>query len=248
MPLRGVAQEVDAELEVLDVDALVGRVDEQRRDLGVHRPHREEAVRDRAERVAHPVAVREAGGADRDRRRRGLHLAHERRDRVPQRRLRRRARAADRLDPLELVVALAERPRGSAARPPPAPARAAGGSRRSRRTSAGITFRFCDASIIVGASVSESSGSTSAPASGWTSPGAARPPPPPAAPRRAAARAAPRSRASCRARAGTRRAARSARAAFTSALSAIPGIDAWPLRPCTRSLNGALIFSADAQR
>ena len=34
------------------------------------------------------------------------------------------------------------------------------------------------------------------------------------------------------------------RAAFTSALSAIPGIDACPLRPRTRSTNGELIFSA----
>ena len=37
-------------------------------------------------------------------------------------------------------------------------------------------------------------------------------------------------------------------AALTSALSAIAGIDACPLRPCTRNRNGALIFSAVAQR
>jgi hypothetical protein len=33
-------------------------------------------------------------------------------------------------------------------------------------------------------------------------------------------------------------------AALTSALSAIDGIDACPLRPATRSTNGELIFSA----
>ena len=38
------------------------------------------------------------------------------------------------------------------------------------------------------------------------------------------------------------------RAAFTSALSAIPGIDACPERPRTRITNGALIFSAVEQR
>ena len=37
-------------------------------------------------------------------------------------------------------------------------------------------------------------------------------------------------------------------AAFTSALSAIAGIDACPLRPCTRRRNGELIFSAVEQR
>ncbi len=37
-------------------------------------------------------------------------------------------------------------------------------------------------------------------------------------------------------------------AAFTSALSAIPGIDACPLRPCTVIWKGELIFSAAAQR
>ncbi len=34
---------------------------------------------------------------------------------------------------------------------------------------AGITFRFCEAAIIVGESVRESNGSTRSPASGWTS-------------------------------------------------------------------------------
>ena len=37
-------------------------------------------------------------------------------------------------------------------------------------------------------------------------------------------------------------------AALTSALSAIAGIDACPLRPCTRSRNGDVIFSAVAHR
>jgi hypothetical protein len=37
-------------------------------------------------------------------------------------------------------------------------------------------------------------------------------------------------------------------AARTSALSAIPGIDACPLRPCTRRTNGELIFSAVPHR
>jgi hypothetical protein len=37
------------------------------------------------------------------------------------------------------------------------------------------------------------------------------------------------------------------RAALTSALSAIPGIEACPLRPLTRRTNGEDIFSAVAQ-
>ena len=57
---RGVPQPVDAELEVVDRHALVGRVDELRRQLGRHRARREEAVRDGAERLAQPVAVGEA--------------------------------------------------------------------------------------------------------------------------------------------------------------------------------------------
>ena len=36
--------------------------------------------------------------------------------------------------------------------------------------------------------------------------------------------------------------------AFTSALSEMPGIEACPLRPWTRSRNGELIFSAAEQR
>ena len=38
------------------------------------------------------------------------------------------------------------------------------------------------------------------------------------------------------------------RAALTSALSAIDGSDAWPLRPWTRRTNGEVIFSAVAHR
>ena len=44
---------------------------------------------------------------------------------------------------------------------------------------------------------------------------------------------------------GRKAASRSiSRAALTSALSAMPGIEAWPERPRTRSRNGAVIFSA----
>ena len=48
--------------------------------------------------------------------------------------------------------------------------------------------------------------------------------------------------------AGTRRRARSAERRCTSALSPMPGMDPWPLRPCTFNRNGELIFSAVVQR
>ena len=77
--------------------------------LGRHRPHREEAVRDRAEGLAQVVAVREAREHDRrERPRPGPPRSTQRCDRLPERRVERRARPADALDPLELVVALAE--------------------------------------------------------------------------------------------------------------------------------------------
>ncbi len=85
--LRGEAEPAHAELEIVHVRAFVRRVDEECRHLGVHRPHREEAVRDRAERVPHPVAVGEAGASDRCDDRARLLLGDEGRDRVPQRRL-----------------------------------------------------------------------------------------------------------------------------------------------------------------
>ena len=95
----------------------------------------------------------------------GLELGDERLDRVPQRRLERRARAALRLEPLELPVALAEhgadRPLGL-------------GLRLAREQaavdvtsqSAGMTLRCCEAEIIVGVSVRPSSGSRKSAARG----------------------------------------------------------------------------------
>ena len=59
----GGAQELDAEPQIVDVRPLVGRVDQARGQLDVHRPQREEAVRDGAERLAKPVRVGEAGAA-----------------------------------------------------------------------------------------------------------------------------------------------------------------------------------------
>ena len=111
-----------------------------------------------------------------------------------------------------------------------------------------MTFRRSDASIIVGESVSESSGSTSSDRERVDRAAAGR------APRPAGGRSpstASRKPPTSGPIAGSGRYAASASisgAALTSALSAIPGIDAWPLRPCTRSRNGAVIFSALAQR
>src|SRR6188768_4028575 len=104
----GVTEAVDPELEVVDRDALVGGVDQPRGQLRVHRLHREEAVRDGAERVAYPVAVREPGHADRQNRRLGLDLRDEALDRVPKRGSELAARSAAALDPIEVVVALAQ--------------------------------------------------------------------------------------------------------------------------------------------
>ena len=84
----------DAKLEVVHRDPLVGRVDQRAPPARIHRAHREEAVRDGAERLAQPVAVGEPGDADGASRRPGLDLRDERLDRVPERRLERRARPA----------------------------------------------------------------------------------------------------------------------------------------------------------
>ena len=247
-PTRRVAQELHAELEVVDGNPLVGRVDQPRGELGAHRPQREEAVGDRAERLAQPVRVGEPGDADRRQPRARLDLGDERLDRRPERRAELRARAALAVAPLELVVALAEprpqRPRSASASVCP------GRSRQSTVTSQrpGMTFRFCDAAIIVGATVIPSSGSTISAATG------------------SIARAAASASLGRRHRVG-RRASRNpsvsgistgsganapsrsiSRAALTSALSAIPGIEPWPLRPWTRRTNGELRFSADEQR
>ena len=113
--------------------------------------------------------------------------------------------------------------------------------------SAGITFRLSEACAIVGAHVIPSSGSISSPASGaiaraavsasgagGTSPSSACRKPSTSGISRGSTENDP-----SRSTSG---------AAFASALSAIPGIDAWPLRPCTRSMNGELIFSAVEQR
>ena len=110
-----------------------------------------------------------------------------------------------------------------------------------------MTFRFFEASTIVGANVSESSGSTSVRAIGCTaSARAAASSTGGTSPRIASSSASVSGR--CRRRGRYTASCSTIRAAFTSALSAIDGIEAWPLRPRTRSRNGALIFSAVAQR
>ena len=110
-----------------------------------------------------------------------------------------------------------------------------------------MTLRLFEAVIIVGETVGESSGSIIAAAAGST-------PAQPRAPGRVggtepqtASRNAATSGISCRL--GLERRMRSiSPAALTSALSAIEGSDAWPLRPWTRRTKGELIFSAVAQR
>ena len=137
--LRRVAQEAHAELEVVDRHPLVGRVDQPRRDLGVHRPHREEPVRDRAERLAQPVAVGEP-------RRRQIGTACApgslSRDERPRPRPRAAPPIGERvppapLEPLELVVAVAEHRAQRRLDLRLRLARAGSGSRRSPRRAPG---------------------------------------------------------------------------------------------------------------
>ena len=113
--------------------------------------------------------------------------------------------------------------------------------------SAGITLRFSEACAFVGATVIPSSGSISSPASGETAVAAASAS---AGGRHRAERRlknASTSGISCGSIVNAPSRSMSG-AALTSALSAIAGIDACPLRPCTRSRNGDVIFSAVAQR
>ena len=147
---------------------LVGGVDQARGELHLHRPHREEAVRDRAERLAEPVRVREAGAAERRQLGSRLGLLDPGGDRVPERRVERRARAARALDRLEVVVAAS--PSSSRMIGSTSSGVWPGSSRRSTTSShvPGITLRRSDASIIVGESVNESSGSIVSTASGST--------------------------------------------------------------------------------
>src|SRR5262249_55217761 len=105
---RGEPEPIDSELEIVDGHALVRRVHEARDQLDVHGTSGEEAVRDGAERLAEPVAVREAGDAHRNWTRARLRVLDEGLHGVPERRLERRARTAVRLEHLELVVAVAE--------------------------------------------------------------------------------------------------------------------------------------------
>src|SRR5439155_26761496 len=77
---RRVPEPADAELEVVYRNALVRRVDQPRRQLGVERTRREEPVGDGAERFAQPVAVGEAGHAHRRNRGVALDLRDERLD------------------------------------------------------------------------------------------------------------------------------------------------------------------------
>ena len=111
-----------------------------------------------------------------------------------------------------------------------------------------MTFRFCEAVIIVGETVIPTSGSTSSAASGSTARATS-------STCSASSGGAPVTASNSAATSGSSRGSgenspnRSIRAAaLTSALSAIPGIDAWPLRPRTRRWNGELIFSATESR
>jgi hypothetical protein len=107
-------------------------------------------------------------------------------------------------------------------------------------------LRFFEASISVGARVVPRSGSTMSPASGWTA----------LATLTASIGRGTSPQTACRKAATSGPTSGSSRntpsrstigAAFTSALSAIPGRDAWPLRPWMVIRNGALIFSAVEQ-
>ena len=112
---------------------------------------------------------------------------------------------------------------------------------------AGITFRFSDACATVGETVIPSNGSISSPASGETAVAAASASAGAGTEPSAAWKNASTSGTSCGST--VKRPSRSiSGAALTSALSAIDGIDACPLRPSTRSRNGEVIFSAVAQR
>ena len=134
----GRAQELDAEAEVVDVRPLVGGVDQPRRQLGLHRLQREEAVRDRAERLAEPVRVGEAGAAERRELRARLGRLDPAGDRVPERRVERRPRPAEALDRLQLVVRRPRRgPSGRSGRRPRASGRGGAFGRRSARPSPG---------------------------------------------------------------------------------------------------------------
>jgi hypothetical protein len=112
---------------------------------------------------------------------------------------------------------------------------------------AGMTFRFCEALIIVGENVGARSGSTIA---------AKKLPISSARPRASCGEvgASPVTASSSAVTSGVSRRAGTkspsfviSAAALTRALSAMPGMDAWPLRPRTRKRNGALIFSATEQ-
>ena len=154
---------------------LVRRVDQPGGHLRLHRLHREEPVGDGAERVAQPVRVGEAGAAG------AARAARPPRSRRPSSRC--RARAACPSTSACRPTARSTRPRRRtrrhrrravprerAARRRRASSPAGSGSRRSRRRARERRSAARDAAIIVGDSVSESSGSISSRASGSTSP------------------------------------------------------------------------------
>ena len=127
-------EEVDAELEIVDRDPLVGRMDQPSGEVGAHRPQREEPIRDRAERLAQPVRVGEAGDADRRR----LRARARARVRSPRSRPTTACRARSACRPARRATRCRTRPpratRGGSPRPRPRSGRAGAGSRRSRRT------------------------------------------------------------------------------------------------------------------
>ena len=105
-----------------------------------------------------------------------------------------------------------------------------------------MTFRFCDAEIMVGENVAARRGSTTSAAAGATlrvrsTASVAGGTSPSTTPRNSSS-----SGPSCGS--GRNAASRSiSRAALTSALSAMPGIEACPERPRTSNRKGAVIFS-----
>ena len=183
--------------------------------------------------------------ADRHRARAGLALGDERLDRVPERRVERRARAALRLEELELVLDVAAEHRADhrldpvrvLARQQPA----VDGDLAERRNHVALVARRRSSSARRSArAAARRARRRSGPRLARRSSRDRR--------RRHLAEHRAKKRLDLRAAAaapGRNATSRSiSGAAFTSALSAIAGIDAWPERPCTRRRNGALIFSA----
>ena len=143
--------------QIVDRDPLVRGMHEPCRELGFHRAHREEAIRDRSEGGAQTVAVGETGtddGCDARARPSATNASI-----ASQRAVATRARAAVFPRASEARRNPGRGAPGWRARPPPVSRREADGSRRRRRTPPDHVRAF-DASTIVGAIVVKSIGST----------------------------------------------------------------------------------------